>query len=294
MNLLKTLLSCFLISSALWASGQANISKSNIAMDRGINMYEQKNYKEAEAQLLKSVGLYPQFRSYYYLAKTYFAIKDTCRACDNFLKANTDGDKKVKAEYDSLCFKHFRINYLPDSNDVCLYYTDFITDRCTHKTHQEMYRNDTAMDDVAVFRVIGYDSLTTSAPDFMRKHAHLKEIGSNKVVFTEVSTMPKYPGGEFRLAKLIYNNAKMPRTVNYKKKNNTLVIVKIMVDKDGSYSDISVVDAFEGIDRGEIVKALQLMDDWEPGMIGKTPVRVEVTMPIRVSMVFDLIIMISK
>jgi hypothetical protein len=290
MKHLKCIIAIFLLNSSSLTFGQDYISKSNIAIDRGVGMYELKKYPEAEKLLEKSIKIYPQFKGYYYLALTQLQMKDTCQGCNNFLIASYDANAKIIAQYDTLCFKHRRICYIEDTAAPYSYYTEFIADRCTLKTHQNMFMKNRETGEISTFKILGYDSVATSAEDFFIKHPDFKNIKSNKILFTKVKSMPEYPGGENSLAKLIYKNVKLPSSVNYKKKNNCTISVSVTVDTDGSFSDIKVLNTIEGLSCEDIVKALQLMTDWSPGKIGNTPVVVQITKPIRLSMVFDHII----
>lgn len=100
------------------------------------------------------------------------------------------------------------------------------------------------------------------------------------VDFTNVETMPTYPGGIPNLMNFLV------RRINYPKdaKENGLegkVIVKFYIDTDGSVKNpVIIKDGVGGGCAEEALRVVRMMPKWTPGTQKGKPVKVYYTMPI--------------
>jgi len=102
---------------------------------------------------------------------------------------------------------------------------------------------------------------------------------SNDMVFTSVEHQPEYPGGISQFYKFLVKNLRYPAAA---RENNTQgrVIVTIVVEKDGSLSQVKVVRGIgDGCDE-EAVRLVKLSSPWKPGMQNGHAVRVMYSVPV--------------
>lgn len=92
---------------------------------------------------------------------------------------------------------------------------------------------------------------------------------------------PEYPGGITEFYKLVGMNFKTPLEAD-KNKAEGKILIKFIVEKDGSLSDFKIIkDLGYGIG-DEAVRVLKLSPKWIPGSENGKPVRVEYSMPITI------------
>ncbi len=95
-----------------------------------------------------------------------------------------------------------------------------------------------------------------------------------------VKKTPDYPGGAEALNNYLKKHIKYP--LNAKKKGiQGTVLVKFIVNKDGSVSDVKVVQGIGGGCDQEAVRVVKLMPKWKPGTQNKIPVSCYFTLPIK-------------
>ncbi|MDZ7935877.1 MAG: TonB family protein [Emticicia sp.] len=107
----------------------------------------------------------------------------------------------------------------------------------------------------------------------------IKEKSIADEVYTKVSESPAFPGGVKEMYPFIAKNLKYPEEA---KRNNIKgkVFIKFIVRKDGSISDISIL---QGIGYGceeEAMRIIEMMPKWNPGKQNGVPVNTYFTMPI--------------
>lgn len=92
----------------------------------------------------------------------------------------------------------------------------------------------------------------------------------------ELTQKPEFPGGMSAFYQFIAANFKVPGKLKGKAK----LLVKFMVEKDGSLSEVEIVkDAGLGTGK-EAIRVLKLSPKWIPGKMGDSPVRSEFSLPI--------------
>jgi len=98
-------------------------------------------------------------------------------------------------------------------------------------------------------------------------------------IFKVVEQMPEYPGGEMAMMKFIQSNIQYPMM----EKENDIqgrVVLKFIVNEDGSVSDITVRKSLSpGLDK-EAIRLVRLLPKFKPGMQQGKAVRVEYMLPI--------------
>ena len=91
--------------------------------------------------------------------------------------------------------------------------------------------------------------------------------------------MPEYPGGMSELFKFMGNNIKYPEQA--KKKNiEGKVYVSFTIEKDGSITNIHILNGIGGGCDKESIRVVNNMPKWTPGENNGQKVRVEYTLPI--------------
>ena len=98
-----------------------------------------------------------------------------------------------------------------------------------------------------------------------------------------VDQMPEFPGGEAEMHKFILKNIHCPQEAKEAVVSGK-VFVKFIVEPDGS---ISTVEVLRGVGFGwdeEVVRVVNSMPKWKPGMQKGTPVRVSYMIPIHVDL----------
>ena len=105
----------------------------------------------------------------------------------------------------------------------------------------------------------------------------------NEEVFDIVEQMPEYPGGMQALFEFLSKNIKYPEDAQ-KQKVEGRVLVKFVIETDGSISNIEVMkNAFPSLD-AEAMRVAQAMPKWTPGKQGGQVVRVKFVLPINFSL----------
>ncbi|MBW8049658.1 MAG: energy transducer TonB [Cytophagales bacterium] len=98
-------------------------------------------------------------------------------------------------------------------------------------------------------------------------------------VYTKVEHPPDFPGGMKKMYKFIKNNIQYPaKALENKVKGN--VFVAFIIEKNGSLSNIQIL---QGIGYGcdeEVRRVIKLMPLWIPGKENEEPKRVKMTLPL--------------
>lgn len=97
--------------------------------------------------------------------------------------------------------------------------------------------------------------------------------------FTTVEEMPSFPGGEKALMDYISENLKYP-TVAQEAGIQGRVIIRFVVDNDGSISNVNILRGIDPACDNEAVRVVEAMPKWKPGKQRGKPVSVYFTLPI--------------
>ena len=107
----------------------------------------------------------------------------------------------------------------------------------------------------------------------------LSAIAQEPVVNTPAH-VPSYKGGDAALMKFICDNMKYPKEAVEKKKEGR-VIVEMIVEKDGSLTDIKVVKSADPQLDDEALRVVRLTDKkWTPGKDKGKTVRSKFCLPV--------------
>ena len=105
-----------------------------------------------------------------------------------------------------------------------------------------------------------------------------KKVFTGKV-YDLVDEMPSFSGGLEELYKWIDNNVQYPAVA--RENGIGRVIVKFIVEKDGSLSDSTVIRSVHPIVDREALRLVGQMPKWNPGKRAGIPVRVRYCLPIK-------------
>lgn len=107
-----------------------------------------------------------------------------------------------------------------------------------------------------------------------------KQNGEEEGVFMVVEVMPEFPGGQDAMIKYLVANITYPEL---ERKNGIqgMVVVKFIVEKDGSISHVKIVKGVTPNLNAEALRVVREMPRWTPGTQRGKEVRVTINLPIR-------------
>ena len=120
---------------------------------------------------------------------------------------------------------------------------------------------------------------TTKTSEITDERSDPKKVFTGKV-YDLVDEMPSFPGGLEELYKWIDNNVQYPAVA----RENGIegrVILKFIVEKDGSLSDSTVIHSVHPMVDREALRLVGQMPKWNPGKRAGVPVRVRYCLPIK-------------
>ena len=94
-----------------------------------------------------------------------------------------------------------------------------------------------------------------------------------------VEDLPQFPGGAAEFMKWLTKNLRYPPSAQQQNVKGRVVAVFI-VNKDGSVSDIQLVEHLNLACDNEVLRVLRMMPQWEPGMMDAKPCRTKVCIPV--------------
>jgi periplasmic protein TonB len=98
-------------------------------------------------------------------------------------------------------------------------------------------------------------------------------------VFEVIDVPPEYPGGDMARQKFIAKHINYPKKAIKAGKQGT-IIVQLVVEKDGSVSNVEAIKSFDEDCAQEAIRVVKLMK-WIPGRQKGENVRVRISMPIK-------------
>jgi protein TonB len=99
-------------------------------------------------------------------------------------------------------------------------------------------------------------------------------------IYQEVDEMPVFPDGDKALISFVSNNTSYPEAA---KENGITgrVMVKFVVEKDGSVSNVEIIKSVDPLLDAEAVRVVSTLPDFSsPGKKSGNPVRVQYVIPI--------------
>lgn len=114
---------------------------------------------------------------------------------------------------------------------------------------------------------------------FVSVNAYSQSDDSDNEVYSMVDERAQFPGGQNEMLKYLQENLQYPEDA---KANNVhgRVIVKFIVERDGSLSDIKVMKGIGSGCNEEAIRLIQSMPKWKPGKNKGKEVRVSMMVPV--------------
>ncbi|MEI7676077.1 MAG: energy transducer TonB [Bacteroidales bacterium] len=101
-----------------------------------------------------------------------------------------------------------------------------------------------------------------------------------QIVFADPEYFPEYPGGEKALSLFIEKNAQCPKD-SLPKDKIPLVICRFAVEKDGSITQLSILQKLAPAFDQEVIRIIKLMPKWKPAKHNGVLIISWYTLPIR-------------
>ena len=105
------------------------------------------------------------------------------------------------------------------------------------------------------------------------------DMYNEPVDFRVVEDLPQFPGGAAEFMKWLTKNLKYPVSAQQRKIKGK-VVAQFIVNKDGSLSDLQVVQPLEPACDQEVLRVLKMMPQWKAGMMNAKPCRTMVCIPV--------------
>lgn len=97
--------------------------------------------------------------------------------------------------------------------------------------------------------------------------------------FRLVEDLPQFPGGAVEFMKWLTKNLKYPPTAQQRKVQGR-VVAQFIVNKDGTISDLELVERLDPLCDREALRVLRMMPKWQAGVMDAKPCRTKVCIPI--------------
>lgn len=99
------------------------------------------------------------------------------------------------------------------------------------------------------------------------------------VDFRVVEDLPQFPGGAVAFMKWLTKNLKYPQQAQQQNVKGR-VVAQFIVNKDGSVTDLQVVEPLNPLCDREVLRVLRMMPKWQAGMMDAKPCRTKVCIPV--------------
>jgi protein TonB len=99
------------------------------------------------------------------------------------------------------------------------------------------------------------------------------------VDFRVVEDLPQFPGGAAEFMKWLTKNLKYPASAQQRKVKGK-VVAQFIVNKDGTVTDLEVVQPLDAACDREVLRVLGMMPKWEAGIMNAKPCRTRVCIPV--------------
>ena len=121
---------------------------------------------------------------------------------------------------------------------------------------------------------------------YSQKTVASSSTDDDKIFSAPVEVMPEYKGGMARFYARLENIPYL--FLDRMNRRNGQAIVFIVVEKDGSVSNVKVIHGISQQQDAAIIKTITRLQKWKPGMQDGKPVRVRFAIPINFTIVDDL------
>ncbi|MFR9166483.1 MAG: energy transducer TonB [Dysgonomonas sp.] len=151
-----------------------------------------------------------------------------------------------------------------------------VTDENQMKSQEELNENKVQ---ISVATVEGTNDANAVDIADLKDHKVIVQEPAEEKPFVSVEQMPQFPGGNTELMKFIGSNLRYP-TIAAENGIEGRVIIRFVVGRDGSVSDIKVQRGLDASCDKEAVRVVQSMPKWIPGKQNGRAVPVYFTLPI--------------
>lgn len=103
--------------------------------------------------------------------------------------------------------------------------------------------------------------------------------GDEVLSFRVVEDLPQPPGGYLEFMKWLTRNLRYPVAAEERKLQGK-VVAEFIVNKDGSVTDINIIQSLNSFCDREALRVLRMMPRWTPGIQNDKPCRTKVCIPI--------------
>ncbi|WP_448698938.1 energy transducer TonB [Mucilaginibacter sp. AW1-3] len=117
----------------------------------------------------------------------------------------------------------------------------------------------------------------------IKKKLRADSIKLSNEIYTHADIMPSFPGGDGALKRYINDNMQYP-TRDREDNRQGKVLVRFVIEKDGSISNIKSLTAPSTTMVMEAERLVKAMPKWRPGFIGDRIVRVQFTLAVNFSL----------
>lgn len=109
--------------------------------------------------------------------------------------------------------------------------------------------------------------------------AQNQKAANKTEAYAVVERMPQYPGGEDSLMVFLGRNMRYP-VIAAENGIQGKVIVRFVVQKDGSIGDVEIVRSLDAACDKEVIRLVRSMPRWKPGILNNKPVSVWYSLPV--------------
>lgn len=111
------------------------------------------------------------------------------------------------------------------------------------------------------------------------EQAEVVDMYDEPVDIRVVEDLPQFPGGAAEFMKWLTKNLKYPTTAQHQRVKGR-VVAEFIINKDGSVSDLQLVEHLNLACDNEVLRVLRMMPKWEPGVMNAKPCRTKVCIPV--------------
>lgn len=111
------------------------------------------------------------------------------------------------------------------------------------------------------------------------EQAEVVDMYDEPVDIRVVEDLPQFPGGATEFMKWLTKNLKYPTTAQNQRVQGR-VVAEFIINKDGSVSDLQLVEHLNLACDNEVLRVLRMMPKWEPGVMNAKPCRTKVCIPV--------------
>lgn len=175
---------------------------------------------------------------------------------------------EIKADSNGNFEKKLKLSFSTKADSVAFALTDKIL----------LWKNDTLKSRYLNTPIILPFNFNLNEIEFQKSIDEYVTYGDNKI-HENVEEMAEFPGGMGQMMSFVGSTLKYP--INAKQKISGIVVAEFIIERDGSVTNIKI---FKGIGKeydDEVIKVIEQMPKWKPGIINGNPVRVKMKMPVK-------------